>query len=119
MNKPLRNILFWMSRILAILFILFVSLFGLDIFEMELGFWDTIVGLFMHLLPSIAMAIALILAWRWEWVGAAFFAVAGGWFFYIQTPANDVMYYIVMVGVPFLIAILFLVGWVNREKVRG
>jgi len=119
MNKNLRGILFWAPRVLGILFILFISLFALDIFDMGLGFWDTVVGLFMHLLPSIAMLIALTLAWRWEWVGSAFFAVAGGWFFYIQHPAGDVMYYIVIVGVPLLIAVLFLVGWVKRGEVRG
>lgn len=118
MNKPLRNILFWTPRTLGILFILFVSLFALDIFDMELGFWGTIVGLFMHLLPSIAMTIALMLGWRWEWVGAAFFAVVGGWFLYISTP-GDAMYYIVFLGVPFLIAALFLVGWLKRGQVRG
>lgn len=119
MNKNLKSILFWAPRGLGILFTLFISLLALDIFDMDLGFWDTVVGLFMHLLPSIAIAIALALAWRWEWVGAAFFAVSGGWFFYIQNPTGDVMYYIVMVGVPFLIAALFLAGWFKRSEIRG
>ena len=118
MNKSLKSFLFWAPRILGILFILFVSLFALDIFEMGLGFWGTVVGLFMHLLPSIVMMIALALGWRWEWVGAAFFAAVGAWFLRISTP-GDVMYYIVFVGVPLLIAVLFLVGWVYREKIRG
>jgi len=100
MIKSLRGFLFWVPRVLSILFILLISLFALDIFDMNLSVWDTIVGLFMHLLPSIAMIIALILAWRWEWIGAAFFAVAGGWFLYISTP-GDVMYYIVLVGCRF------------------
>ena len=117
MNKNLRGILFWTPRVLGILFILFISLFALDIFDMGLDFWDTVVGLFMHLLPSIAMTIALILAWRWEWIGAVLFAITGGWFLYIAQP-GDVMYYIVIVGVPFLIAALFLVGWVYRGKIR-
>jgi len=76
---------------------------------MELGFLGTIVCLFMHLLPSIVMIIALILAWRWVWVGAAFFAAVGGWFLYISTP-GDVLYYIVFLGVPFSIAVLFFTG---------
>ena len=117
MNKLLRNILFWTPRVLGILFILFISLFALDIFDMKLGFWGTIVGLFMHLLPSIAMNIALVLGWRWEWVGAAFFTLASVWFLHISTP-GDVMYYIVFVGIPLLIAALFLLGWVYREKIR-
>jgi len=118
MKNSVKRILFYTPRVLGILFILFVSLFALDIFDMGLDFWGTIVGLFMHLLPSIVMTIVLVLGWRWEWVGAAFFAAVGAWFLRISTP-GDVMYYIVFVGVPFLIAALFLVGWVYRGKVRG
>lgn len=117
MHKSVKSFLFWTPRVLGVLFILFVSLFALDIFDMELGFWETIVGLFMHLLPSIVMTIALILAWRWEWVGAAFFAVVTGWFLSISTP-GDVMYYIVFIGVPVLIAVLFLLGWIYKKQMH-
>lgn len=114
MNKSFKNTIFWTPRILGILFILFVSLFALDIFEMKLSTWETFVGLFVHLLPSIAMILALVLAWRWEWIGAAFFFVVGAWFLYISTP-GDVMYYIVFNGVPLVIAVCFFLGWIYRK----
>jgi len=47
MNKTTKQILFWTPRIAGILFVLFISLFALDIFDMQLGFWETIV-LFIH-----------------------------------------------------------------------
>ena len=118
MNKSLKKALFLTPRVLGILFILFVSLFALDIFEMNLGFWGTIVGLLMHLLPSIAMTIALVLAWKYEWLGAILFAVVVAWFLRISTP-GDVMYYVVFIGVPLLIAVLFLLGWIHRGKLRA
>ena len=68
MNETLKQTMFWMPRVAGILFVLFLSLFALDIFEMQLGFWGTIVGLFMHLIPSILLAIALFIAWKREWV---------------------------------------------------
>jgi len=117
MNKSLKKALFLTPRVLCILFILFVSLFALDIFEMNLGFWGTIVGLLMHLLPSIAMTIALVLAWKYEWIGAILFAVVGGWFLRVSTP-GDVMFYIVFIGIPLLIAVLLLLGWIYRGKIR-
>lgn len=117
MSKSLRQILLWTPRVLSILFTLFISLFALDIFEMGLGFWGTILGLFMHLLPSIAMLIGLILAWRWEWIGALVFGAFGVWFLSISQPGNA-MYYFVIVGVPFLIAALFLLGWIYRKQIR-
>ena len=118
MNNFLKKSLFWAPRVLGILFILFVSLFALDIFEMNLGFWGTIVGLFMHLLPSITMTIALVLAWKYEWIGAILFALVGAWFLRISTP-GDVMFYIVFIGIPILIAVLFLLGWIYRERIQG
>jgi hypothetical protein len=118
MNKTLQKTLFRTPRVLGILFILFVSLFALDIFDMNLGLWGTIVGLFMHLLPSITLTIALVLAWKYEWVGAILFALVGVWFLSISTP-GDVMFYIVFIGVPLLIAALFLLGWIYRGKIRA
>ena len=117
MNKSLKKALFLTPRVLGILFILFVSLFALDIFEMNLGFWGTIVGLLMHLLPSIAMTIALVLAWKYEWIGEILFAVVGGWFLRVSTP-GDVMFYFVFIGIPLLIAVLLLLGWIYRGKIR-
>ena len=120
MHKNLMGFLFWTPRVLGMLFILFVSLFALDIFDMNLSFWETIVGLFMHLLPSIMMAIALILAWRWEWVGTLGFLGFGIW--YIAMAWGSEMnwsVYAILSGVPGLIGVLFLVGWVKRGDVRG
>ena len=80
-NKILRQTLFWLPRVMGIVFVLFLSIFALDIFDSGLNFWETILGLFMHLIPSIVLAIAVAVAWRREWVGAAAFM---GWaVFYI------------------------------------
>jgi hypothetical protein len=120
MNKLLRTFLFWTPRILGILFILFVSLFALDIFEMGLGFWGTILGLFMHLLPSIGMTIALALAWRWEWVGTLGYFTFALWYI-VFALGREMPWSVItlMAGIPALIGILFLVDWVKRREVRG
>jgi hypothetical protein len=57
-------ILFWTTRIAGILFILFLSLCALDVFDMRLDFWGTLLAVLMHLIPSIVLAIALALAWN-------------------------------------------------------
>ncbi len=117
MQKTLSGFLVWTPRALGILFILFVSLFALDIFDMGLGFWRTIVGLFMHLLPSIAMSIALVLGWRREWIGAlGFFAFA---FWYIAIAWDNRLpwsVYAILVGLPVFIGLLFLTGWLLRKQ---
>jgi len=69
MNKTTKRVLFWGPRILCILFAVFVSLFALDVFGEGFGFWQTIIALVMHLIPTYVVVIALVIAWRWEWVG--------------------------------------------------
>lgn len=117
MNKSFKKTLYWTPRIGGILFVLFLSLFALDVFEMNLGFWETILGLFMHLIPSILLAIALALAWRWGWIGAVIFA---GWsiFYITSTRGFPWSVYAIIAGIPFVIAILFLLDWIYRKEIR-
>ncbi len=71
------KIIFWTPRILSILFICFLALFSLDIFDGNYGFWGTIVGLFMHNIPSLILLTVLIISWKHEIVGGIFFTLAG------------------------------------------
>ena len=64
MNKRVKRVVFWMPRTLCALFAIFVSIFALDVFGE--GFWDTIVALLMHLVPTGIILIALAIAWRWN-----------------------------------------------------
>jgi hypothetical protein len=118
MNKTLRAVLFWAPRIGAILFILFVSLFALDIFGQGYSFWETVVGLTVHLLPSIVLAVALVMAWRREWIGALWYI---GWaVFYVgRTRGAPISVYLLIAGIPFVIGVLFWIGWVRRTEIRG
>ncbi len=118
MSKTLKQILFWTPRIASILFILFLSMFALDIFGQGYSFWETVVGLFMHLIPSFILIIAVVLAWRWEWIGAAMFI---GWaIFYVATTSGfPWSVYALIAGIPFVVGILFLAGWIYRREIRG
>ena len=40
MNKTMKSTLFWIPRIAGILFILFISIFALDIFGQGYSFWE-------------------------------------------------------------------------------
>jgi len=117
MNKNLKRTMFWTPRIAGILFVLFLSLFALDILDMQLGFWGTIVGLFIHLIPSILLAIAIALAWRWEWVGALIFA---GWSVFYMVTARGFHWsvYVIIAGIPFVIGVLFLLDWIYNKEIR-
>lgn len=63
-----------LPRVLAILITAFLAIFALDIFDMELGFWGTLLGLFMHLIPNFILIAVIIVAWRRDRLGAILFA---------------------------------------------
>ena len=51
--------IFWTPRILAILFILFLAMFSLDVFESASGFGEILVGLFIHNIPAMILLVVL------------------------------------------------------------
>lgn len=117
MNTNLQKTLFWAPRIAGILFVLFISLFALDVFDMGLGFGDTLIALFMHLIPSFILAAAIFLAWKWEWVGAVLFIGWAVWYIAFMTGFPWIAYLLIS-GIPMLVGLLFLAGWVWKNQIR-
>ncbi len=119
MNPILKKTLLWLPRVLGILFVLFTSLFSFDVFDMMLSLWESIFAFFMHLLvPTIFLAITVALAWRWEWVGVLGFGLWGV-YYYFGFSGFDVTTYLIIGGIPLLIAALYLAGWIFRKKIRS
>ena len=75
MPRKTNKILYWTPRILAILFILFLTLFSFDVFEPGLTAGQIALALLMHNIPSIVLTILLIFAWKREWLGALAFII--------------------------------------------
>ena len=65
----MKKFLFWLPRILTIIFIAF------DIFAEDYKWYEIIIGVFMHLIPSFALIIILIIAWKRELVGGIIFII--------------------------------------------
>jgi hypothetical protein len=117
MSKPLKRILYWAPRILTILFAAFISIFALDVFGEGYGFWETVLALTMHLIPTALLVILLILSWRWEWVGAIYIVL--GFVYIFSMRGFPVSVYLIISGPAFLIGVLFLINWVYRAKIRA
>ena len=115
-----KRLLFWSPRILCMLFAAFVSVFALDVFGQGYGFWETIVALAMHLIPTAIILALLVVAWRWEWVGALLFPMLGVLYIVSSQGRLHWSVYLVMAGPLFLVGGLFLCDWLLRSvRPRG
>lgn len=65
----------WMPRILCILAILFVSVFALDSFDPSFTVWKQIQAFAMHMIPTLILAVFLLVAWKAELIGGILFCV--------------------------------------------
>ncbi len=119
MSEKVRLFLFWAPRSLTILFILFLGLFALDVFGEGHGFLGTLFALFMHLIPNFIVLAVLILAWKWEWIGGLLFAGLGVFYIVWAWGRFHISAYFFISGPLFLIAALFMLGWVLRSRIRG
>jgi hypothetical protein len=111
-----KRILFWTPRILTILYAIFIGMFAVDVFGEGYGTWQTAVALLIHLIPTAFIVVVLVISWRWEWVGALLFGAAG--LFYALTTLKHPDWILWIAGPLFVIAILYLLSWLNRGELR-
>jgi len=116
LKKKTNKWLYWSPRILAILFTIFISLFALDVFGESYGFWQVILALLIHLVPTFILVIALLIAWRWELAGGIIFIVLGLWYIIMVFGKLTFITILLMAGPLFLIGILFLLNRFLRKK---
>ena len=118
MNTTVRRLLIWTPRVLGILFALFLSIFALDVFGAGYTVWETIVALFMHLIPTFVILIALALAWRWEWVGALGFLGFVLWYLLEAWGNMSALTLVLIAGPPLIVGLLYLVDWFYRAELH-
>ena len=112
------KIIYWLPRILSLLFVGFLFLFSLDVFSEGLGFWQVAWGLFIHNIPALVLLAIVIVSWKYEIVGGVVFILAG-LLYIIAVFRNPFEWYylswvITISGPAFLVGILYLINW--RKK---
>ena len=118
MNTSIKRVLFWAPRVLCILFAIFLSLFALDVFSEGYGFGETILALLIHLVPVYIVFIVLVIAWRWEWVGAILFIALALFYLVWSWERFHWIAYLVISGPLALSGVLFLFNWIFRAQLR-
>lgn len=116
MKRHTHPVLFWTPRGLVILMAIFISLFALDVFGEGYDFWQTLLALFMHLLPTFAVLLALAIAWRWEGIGGILFIGLGACYIISFGGRFNWSVYLIIAGPLFLAGLLFLVNWKVKAR---
>jgi len=121
-----KNFIYLAPRILSILYLLFLAMFSLDVFGNGYGFWGTILGLFMHNIPTLILLVVVLIAWKHELVGAITFTLAG--LLYIARLLITILtnpppqwymlsWAITIAGPAFLTGILFFLNWKRNRSI--
>jgi hypothetical protein len=93
----MKKVLYWLPRILAIAYILFIAVFALDAFEEP----QWLLALFFHLIPNYILILCTLIAWKHERVGGVLFLAAAC--------AMAFFFHSIILAIPvFLVGILFL-----------
>jgi hypothetical protein len=108
--------LYYAPRILSILFLLFLALFSLDVFDSCNNVLTCFIGLLMHNIPVFILGILLWISWKKEIVGAWTFFIGGILYIILTLFRNNFEWYllswsIIISGPAFLIAYLFYKNW--------
>ncbi len=121
MPRPISKFTYWTPRFLSIAFILFLSLFSLDVFEPGVSLGQALLGLLIHNIPTLLLLAILIISWRHEIVGGIAFILAG-LAYIIMLLMNPFEWYmlswaLIISGPAFLVGILFLINWDKKKKI--
>lgn len=112
----MKIVLYWLPRILMIAFILFISVFALDAFDGTQSVLNKVGDFLIHLIPSAVLVILLVISWKREWIGGIFFFLLGVFYIIIAWGKFPLITYISISGPLFLVAILFGINWITRDK---
>jgi hypothetical protein len=119
MNQRTKLILFWAPRVLGILFAGFTGIFALDVFDAHQDMFTTLLALLIHLIPTAVIVIALLISWKWEWIGGVLFLAMAIFYIGWAWGRFPLSVYFIIAGPLTLVAVLFIINWKYRTQVRS
>jgi len=114
----LNKVLKWLPRVLVILLAVFFALMSLDVFAEDYHWYEMIVALFMHNVPTLLILGALWVSWIRPGIG--------GWMFVLLAMLpiflfnlEEMLFSLLVTTLPLLvIGVLFLCGTDRRKSVK-
>jgi hypothetical protein len=117
MKNNIQNagIIRWTARTMGIAFAVFISIFAMDVFSEGYSFWEIVLVLFMHLIPTFLVILVLIFSWKREWIGGVAFLILDSYYVFTKWGKIDWSGF-AMISIPlFTLAILFFISWYQRK----
>jgi len=110
MSETAQKILYWIPRVLAILFTIFITLFAFDESFLSVGF-------LMHLIPTLILILITVISWKFELVGGIIFVILGIiWTFFYSTFESMSTFFLISLPI-ILIGFLFLWNYFLKKQV--
>ena len=104
---------YWAPRLLSLGFILFISVFSLDVFSEYSGV-GIVLPLIIHLLPSVVLLLITAVAWRYELVGAVAFIGFATLYVLDVGLTRPLSWYLGIVLPAYLVGLFYLISWFKK-----
>ncbi|NTW30564.1 MAG: hypothetical protein HGA33_04750 [Candidatus Moranbacteria bacterium] len=118
----------WAPRMASIMFVLFLALFSLDVFEPGRSAAEILVGLLMHNIPVFVLTALTAIAWKRPLVGGISFISAGVLYIalvFFQGVRGGLDWRIALAwsvqlsGIAFVVGSLYIADWRRLRKKEG
>ncbi|MDO9546804.1 MAG: hypothetical protein Q7J07_08675 [Pelolinea sp.] len=113
-----KGFLYWLPRILGMLFTLFISIFALDAFGEGIPFFEGVVGFLIHLIPTYITIAILLIAWKREMTGGILYLLLSGFYLVFMRIPHWTAF--LLIGIPpILIGLLFIsTNLISKRSLR-
>lgn len=98
----------WIPRILAIGYLLFLAMFSLDVLEEGKGWTEMAVGLLIHNIPVLILALVLAIGWKRKRIAGVGFVAAA--FYYVIMVRGEIGVSLVIAGPALVVGLMFLLA---------
>lgn len=111
----MNTFIYWSPRILSLLFVGFLSLFALDVFDGPMT-GAMILGFLIHLLPSFALLALTFVAWRYPLVGAIVFIGFAVGYIWLVGFDRSWTWYAAISGPALIVGVLYSLNWMRTRN---
>jgi hypothetical protein len=109
---------YWAPRILGFIFAALISVFAIDVLGEGNGLFETLFSLIIHLIPSLAIIVILVISWRKEWIGAILFMAVGIFYFFYSDEQISWVTSIVLTVTPVTVSLLFILSRLFKRTLK-